>query len=209
MEVRDIMLVGIAGVGVVGGIVSNYLIKRNRPAEFYLAQKAESEASIEKYRLDLEYDAKEKEKKRAHELQFKKLANEREAALPAAYWMYRAAVENKEARKYEADKLDDLIEALSDTSSFEGNGDLTTAIYILAKRTERDEKIIDQILDIVKKMEIAGKTNDGDLQEELVKKLEEIKREESFEEDMKKLETLKHIDPSKDFNFDALIHKES
>lgn len=219
-NVREIMIVSIAGLGIGGGILTNYLLKKNRPAEYYLAQKAEAEASVEKYRLDLDFEAKENEQKRvysereterrrAHELAYKKLANEREAALPNSYWMYKAAIENKEARKYEADKLDKLIKALGDTSHLTGNDDLVTGLIILAKRTERDEEIINQLIEIVKKIEIAAKTNDVDLQSELVKKVEELKTEDNFEEEIKKLDSLKHIDPSKDFNFDALMHKES
>lgn len=219
-NVRDIILVSIAGLGVGGGILTNYLLKRNRPAEFYLAQKAEAEASAEKYRIQLEFEAKENEskraysereteRKRAHELSYKKLANEREAALPDAYWIYKAAIENKEARKYEADKLEALIEALSDTSDLGGRDELVTAICVLAKRTERDEKMIIEIVDIIKKMEISGKSDSASLQSELVKKVEELEAKDDFEKEMEKLESLKHIDPSKDFNFDALMHKET
>lgn len=207
MEVRDMMLIGIAGFGVAGGILTNYLIKRNRPAEYYLAKEAESEASVEKYRLDLEYDAKEREKAREHELKFKKLANEREAALPNGYWLYKAAVENKEARKYEADKLDKLIDALSNTNCLKGYDDLSTGLYILARRTQRDEELIDEILELVKQIQIAGKTDDVELQKELLKKVEELKKDESFDEEMKKLDALKHKE-SLDFDFDALLHKE-
>ena len=209
METRDIMLIGVAGLGIAGGIFTNYLIKRNRPAEYYLAKKAESEASTEKYRLDLEYQAKEKEKKREYELNWKKLCNEREAALPAAYWMYEAAIENKEARKYEADKLDKLIDALSDTSNLDDDADLSTGLYILAKRTKRDEKLISELVDIVKQMQFAQKMNDADLQAELVKKVEELKKEDNFEEDLKKFDSLKHDEGIEDFDFDALMHKES
>ena len=206
-NVTGIVALGIAGLGIGGAIITNYLIKKNRPAEYYLAQQAESEASIEKYRLDLEYDAQERERKRAHELAYKKLANEREAALPNSYWIYKAAIENKEARKYEADKLDALIEALSNTTCLRGYDDLSTGLYILAKRTERDERLIDEILEIVKKMEIASKSNDVDLQTELLKKVEELKKEDTFEEELEKLDNLKHEDID-GFDFDALLHKE-
>ena len=219
-NVREIMLIGIAGLGIGGGILTNYLIKRNRPAEYYLAQKAEAEASVEKYRLDLEFEAKESEqkrvyaereteRKRTYDLNYKKLCNEREAALPDSYWMYKAAIENKEARKYEADKLNSLITALGDTSNLTSYDDLATGLYILAKRTERDEKIIEELIDLVKKIEIAGKTDDATLQLELTKKIDELNAKDNLEEELQKLESLKHIDPSKDFNFDALMHKEN
>lgn len=211
METRDIMLIGVAGLGIAGGIFTNYLIKKNRPAEYYIAKKAESEASMERYRIQCEYDAKEAAKKREYDLNWKKLCNEREAALPPAYWMYKAAIENKEARKYEADKLDKLIKALSDTSNLadDDTSDLSTGLYILAKRTKRDEKLIAELIDIVKQMQFAQKMNDADLQAELVKKVEELKKEDNFEEDLKKLDSLKHDDGIEDFDFDALMHKES
>ena len=175
-----------------------------------IAQKAEAEASTERCRIQCEYDAKETEKKREYELNWKKLCNEREAALPYSYWLYKAAIENKEARKYEADKLDKLIDALSDTSDLDDDdtADLATGLYILAKRTKRDEKLIGELIDIVKQMQIAQKTNDVNLQSELVKKVEELKKEENFEEDLKKLESLKHEEGIEDFDFDALMHKE-
>ena len=219
-NVREIIALSIVGLGVGGAILTNYLIKRNRPAEFYLAQKAEAEASVEKYRIQLEHEAKEnelkrgyeereREKKRQYELTHQKLANEREAALPDAYWIYRAAIENKEARKYEADKLEQLIEALGDTSNLNGRDELVTAICVLAKRTEKDEKLILDLIELVNKFQIVAKAEDASIQVELVKKTEEVKAtKDNFEKELEKLESLKHINPELDFNFDSLMHKE-